>query len=194
MYKIVTVRDTVRIPPKLFAMEITQAVTQILREKYERKVEKDLGIILCIWNVRDVDEGRVIMGDGASFHDVTFDILTYAPAVNEVFEGEVTEIVEFGAFVRMGPLEGLVHLSQITNDFLSYDKKIPAFIGRASKKVLRKADTVLAKISTVSMKGSIPETKVGLTMRPEGLGKPEWNVVAEEKKEKPKKEKEKKEK
>ncbi|MEM4389640.1 MAG: DNA-directed RNA polymerase [Candidatus Micrarchaeia archaeon] len=187
LYRILTVKDTVRVPPAYFAMSLPQAVTQLLREKYERKVDKDHGIVLSIWNVRDISEGRVIPGDGAAYHDVTFDALVYAPEVNEVFEGEVTEVVEFGAFVRMGPLDGLVHLSQITNDFLHYDKKIPAFIGKESKKTLRKGDIVRAKVSTVSLRGSIPESKVGLTMRPEGLGKLEWLA---EKEEKPKKKKE----
>lgn len=187
LYRVLTVKDTVRVPPSYFAMALPQAVTQLLREKYERKVDKDHGIVLSIWNARDISEGRVIPGDGAAYHEVVFDALVYAPEVNEVFEGEVTEVVEFGAFVRMGPLDGLVHLSQITNDFLHYDKKIPAFIGRESKKTLRKGDHVRAKVSTVSLKGSIPETKVGLTMRPEGLGKLEWLA---EKEEKPKKKKE----
>lgn len=174
MYYVTTIRDTVRVDPKYFSKNLEEAVMEIVREKYERKVDKNFGIVLCVWNPREIGGGRVIPGDGASYHEVTFDVLSYKPEVNEVFEGEVSEIVEFGAFVRMGPVDGLVHLSQITNDFLSFDKKIPAFVGKQSKKILKKGDDVLAKISTVSMKSSIPEIKIGLTMRPEGLGKLEW--------------------
>jgi DNA-directed RNA polymerase subunit E' len=86
----------------------------------------------------------------------------------------VTELVEFGAFVGIGSVEGLIHLSQIANDFLNYNKKIPAFTGKESKKSLKKGDIVFAKISTVSLKPSLSETKIGLTMRPDGLGKAEW--------------------
>jgi len=96
------------------------------------------------------------------------------PQVNEIMESDVSEIVEFGAFLTMGPMEGLVHLSQIANDFLTYNKKTASFTGRESKKAIKKGDHVYAKISTVSMKMSIPETKIGLTMRPDGLGKEEW--------------------
>lgn len=174
MYRIHTLSDTVRVPPSLFSLKLEDAVLQILREKYERRVDKDLGIVLNIWNPRSIGEGRVIHGDGASHHAVTFDVLAYLPEINEVFDGEVTEVVEFGAFVRAGPLDGLVHLSQITNDYLSFDKKAQVFVGRESKKTLKKGDLVRAKISTVSLKASIPETKVGMTMRPEGLGKLEW--------------------
>jgi DNA-directed RNA polymerase subunit E' len=162
------------VDPKYFSKDLKEAVVEIVREKYERRVDKNFGIVLCVWNAREIGEGKVIPGDGASYHEATFDLLSYKPELNEVFEGEVSEIVEFGAFVRMGPVDGLVHLSQITNDFLSFDKKIPAFVGKQSKKIIKKGDDVLAKISTVSMKNSIPETKIGLTMRPEGLGKLEW--------------------
>lgn len=190
----------VRIPPNLFSVDLEKAVVSILREKYERKVDKDYGLVLSIWNVRDVGNGKIIQGDGASYHECVFDALAYVPEINEVFEGEVTEVVEFGAFVKMGPLDGLVHLSQITNDFLHYDKKMPAFVGKESKKTLKKGDMVRAKISTVSLKPSILETKCGLTMRPEGLGKLEWldesekkkKAKVEEKKEEKKEKKEKK--
>jgi len=174
MFKIYTVADTVRVDPAFFELELPEAITRILRDRYERRVDPELGIVLSVWNPREVSEGRIIPGDGASHHKCVFDALTYLPEPNEIVEGEVNEIVEFGAFVRIGPLDGLVHLSQITNDFLTFDKKIPAFVGKESKKTLKKGDLVLAKISVVSMKGSLADTKIGLTMRPEGLGKEEW--------------------
>ena len=86
----------------------------------------------------------------------------------------MTEIAEFGAFVRIGPIDGLVHVSQITNDFLSFDRKAQAFISKRSGRTLKKGDVVFAKISTISMKNSVKDSKIALTMKPEGLGKPEW--------------------
>jgi len=196
VYRVYTINDVVRVPPSMFSLKLEEAVLQMLRERYERKMDKELGIILAVMNARGVGAGSIIPGDGASYHEVKFDVLCFMPEVNEVFDGEVSEVVEFGAFVRMGPLDGLVHLSQITNDFLSFDKKSMMFVGRESKKTLKKGDLVRAKVSTVSMKGSIPETKIGMTMRPNGLGKLEWieSEAGEEKKPKKKAKKEKKEK
>ena len=174
MYFVLSCKDKVRLPAQYFSMKLEDALTQILREKYERRIDKDAGIVLALWNVKPDGEGIVIPGDNAAYYQVSFDVLAYHPLVNEVVESEVSEIVEFGAFLQLGPIEGLVHLSQIANDFLNYNKKTASLVGRESKKVLKKGDRVFAKISTVSMKGSIPETKIGLTMRPEGLGKDEW--------------------
>ncbi|MDO8340144.1 MAG: DNA-directed RNA polymerase [Candidatus Burarchaeum sp.] len=173
-YMLYTINDVVRIPPSMFSLKLEDAVVQMLREKYERKMDKDLGIIIAVTAARNIGLGKIIPGDGASYHDLKFDVLCFMPDINEVFDGEVSEVVEFGAFVRIGPLDGLVHLSQITNDFLSFDRKSMAFVGRESKKTLKKGDMVRAKVSTVSMKGSIPESKIGMTMRPLGFGKLEW--------------------
>ncbi|MFH1094921.1 MAG: DNA-directed RNA polymerase [Candidatus Micrarchaeota archaeon] len=174
MYQMITVYDRVRLPAQYFSMKVSEGLMSILRENYERRIDRNLGIVLLVSNVQAQGDGMVIPSDGAAYYDVKFDALTYLPAVNEVVEAEVSELVEFGAFVGIGSVEGLIHLSQIANDFLNYNKKTPAFVGKESKKTLKKGDRVLAKVSTISLKSSLSETKIGLTMRPEGLGKLEW--------------------
>jgi DNA-directed RNA polymerase subunit E' len=94
--------------------------------------------------------------------------------VNEVFEAEVKEIVEFGAFVSIGPFQGLLHISQFGREKYFYDKKAKTLVSRAEKRSVKKGDTLLVKVSTVSLKATTADTKIGLTMRPDGLGKPEW--------------------
>ncbi|MGB9672211.1 MAG: DNA-directed RNA polymerase [Candidatus Micrarchaeia archaeon] len=171
MYKLVTFKEVVRIPPSMFGEKISRGALEILRDEYERTVRKDVGVIVSVNSARVESKGRVVHGDGAVFCDVEFDALVFAPEVNEVVIGEVSEIVEFGAFVRLGPIDGLAHISQVTNEFLSYDKKTGSLVGKQSKKSVKKGDIVKAKIATVSLKDSIPNSKIALTMRPEGLGK-----------------------
>lgn len=192
MYKLVTFEESVRIPPNLFGLPLNKAALQILREQYERTVQKQHGIIVSLHNAKIKSGGKVIQGDGAAYFDVEFDALVFSPQVNEIIEGEVTEIVEFGAFVRLGPIDGLVHISQVANEFLSYDKKQGILSARDSKKNIKKGNCVRAKIATVSLKDNIPNSKIALTMRPEGLGKvresprvkKEKEAAAEEKAEK----------
>jgi DNA-directed RNA polymerase subunit E' len=181
MYQVVTVYDRVRLPAQHFSMQLSGGLTQILREQYERRIDRTYGIVLAVWNVEAQGDGLVIPSDGAAYYDVKFDALTYLPQVNEVIEAEVSELVDFGIFIGIGSVEGLVHLSQIANDFLNFNKKIPAYVGKESKKSLKKGDHVLAKVSTVSLKPSLAETKIGLTMRPDGLGKAEWIEEREKK-------------
>lgn len=171
MYKLVTFEDSVRIPPNLFGMSLNTAAQKILRDRMERSVDKNLGIVLGIFNAKIKGDGKIIPGDGAAYFDVQYQALVFNLEVNEVVEGEVSEIVEFGAFVRLGPIDGLMHVSQVANEFLSYDKKNLYLIGRESKKTIRKTDALRCKVATVSMKETIPNSKVALTMRPTGLGK-----------------------
>ncbi len=177
MYKVYTIVDAVRIPPDMFAMKREDAILQILREKYERKIDADLGVILSIQGIQHMDGGYVVPGDGAAYYDSTFGVLTYYPEINEVIESEATEVVEFGAFLSLGPMEGLVHLSQVTDDVVRFDRKSGQLVGKNTKRVLKKGDTVKARIITTSIKPTILETKVGLSMRTAGLGKDEWGHV-----------------
>jgi len=170
MYKLVTFKQSVRIPPNLFGMKLNDAALKMLREQYERTVDKQNGVIISLHNAQIKSPGRVLQGDGAAYFDVEFEALTFSPEVNEIVDGEVSEIVEFGAFVRLGPIDGLVHVSQIANDFFTYDKKQGYLVGRESKKTLKKGDKVRAKVATVSLKDSIQNSKIALTMRPEGMG------------------------
>ena len=170
MYKLITIEKTVRVPPSLFGMKLNDAALQILREQMERTVDKELGVIVSLHNAKIKSTGRVLQGDGAAFFDVEFEALVFQPQVNEVVDGEVSAIVEFGAFVRIGPIDGLIHVSQIANDFFSFDKRNGWLSGKETKKTVKKGDKLRAKIATVSLKDTIASSKIALTSRPEGLG------------------------
>ncbi|MCD6414022.1 MAG: DNA-directed RNA polymerase [Candidatus Diapherotrites archaeon] len=185
MYQLITVRDTVRVPPKDFGKPMKESSLIALREKYENKYDSDTGIVLAVSKVDEIGDGRIIPGDGASYHDVVFESLVFNPQIHEVITGKVSEITQFGAFVRIGPIDGLVHVSQITDDFMSYNEKTGTLIGKESGKVLKEGDTVRARIVTLSLKPVTNDSKIGLTMRQPGLGKMEW---IEKEKTKPKKE------
>lgn len=166
-----TFKEVVRIPPNLFGLKVSNGALEILREQYERTVQKGIGVIVSLQEAKVQPKGRVVHGDGAVYCDVEFTALVYNPEVNEIVEGEITEIVEFGAFMRLGPIDGLVHISQVANDFLSFDKRTGSLVGKNSKHTLKKGEVGKAKIATVSLKDTIPNSKIALTMRPEGLGK-----------------------
>jgi len=188
MYKLMTIKDTVRIPPKRFNENLEQVIISELESSLSGSVDKNTGIVLSITNVKEVGDGRVILGDGAIYYDVTFDALVYQPVLNEVVDGAVSEITEFGAFITLGPIDGLVHVSQITEDFMSYDQKGGTLVGKESKRVLKKDDSVRARIVAISLKDRTSTSKIGLTMRQPYLGKLEW---LEEEKKRAKKEKDK---
>jgi DNA-directed RNA polymerase subunit E' len=181
-----TIEDKIQVPPSMFGSDLEDAVVNLLRKKFERRIYKDIGIILSIDTAEIYGDGVVLPGDSEIYYNVKFDALTFLPQVNEVFQAEVKEIVEFGAFSSIGPLQGLLHISQLGSEKFFYDKKAKTLGAKAEKKVIKKGDDLYVKVSTVSLKSTYTDTKIGLTMRPDGLGKPEW---LDEKKKAAKKEK-----
>ncbi|MHB1829833.1 MAG: DNA-directed RNA polymerase [Candidatus Micrarchaeaceae archaeon] len=174
MYYIHTIEDTINILPINFGQDVNKTALEALRTKYERTLDKELGIIITVFNVRDVSDGFIMPGDPSTHHNVTFDMLVFNLEIDEIVVGEVSELADFGCFVRLGPIDGLVHLSQITSDFITYDKKASAFVSKNTGRSLKKGDKVYAKVSSISIKGGLKDAKIALTMRPDGLGKPEW--------------------
>ena len=175
MYYMTTIEGTVRIPPYRFDDPLEDVAIETLNEEYVGQLDKDLGLMVGAFNIVEIGEGVLIMGDGAAYHNVVFNAIFFKPEQQEIVEGEVNDITEFGAFVKIGPMEGLVHVSQVTDDYINYDPKNSALIGNESKKILTEGDKIRARIVTLSLKGkSTKESKIGLTMRQHNLGKFEW--------------------
>ena len=184
MYNLVTVRDTIRIPPRLFSASLEESVLKAIQAQYEGRIDKDTGVVITVLNPREMGDGKVILGDGAAYHDVVFDVLTFKPELHEMVRAKVIDLTEFGAFLRFGPVDGLIHVSQVTDDFMSYNNKVGILAGKTSKKTLKKGDEVTARIIAISMKDSVTESKINLTMRQVGLGKEEWYKKEEQKEKK----------
>jgi DNA-directed RNA polymerase subunit E' len=174
MYFLIKVNEKVRVPPKEFGGKLKETILKIVQEEYEGVVDEDLGLVIAVTGVGEVGEGKIVLGDGAAYYQTELELLMYRPLLHEVVEGVVTEVTEFGAFVRISPIEGLVHVSQIMDDYINYDAKMPGFVGKKTGKKLTVDDEVLARIVTISLKGNIQNSKIGLTMRQPFLGKESW--------------------
>ncbi len=178
MYNLVTVKDVVRVPPRRFSEELNKVIISELETNLIGKVDKDIGIIIAVTNVKDVGEGKIIMGDGATYHNAVFEMLVYKPMLQEVVDGWVTEITSFGAFINVGPMDGLIHVSQVAEDLMTYNPKTAQLTGKETHKSLDRENKLRARIIAVSMKDRIGESKIGLTMRQPYLGKYEWLTEA----------------
>ncbi len=195
MFYKIEVKDHVRVPPELFGEPVEQAVLTRIKKMYEGVVSRDLGAVIDVSKVLDIKEGIIIPGDGAAYYETSFELLTFKPEMKEVLFGKVKDIADFGAFMSMGAMEGMVHISQTMDDFVSFSKD-KVLSGKDSKRTLKVNDLCRVRIIAVSFK-DVTSPKIGLTMRQSGLGKIEWlsePVVKpaegeKEKKPKPKREK-----
>ncbi len=189
--------DVVRIPPERLDEDMDELTRELTRVSLEGRMDAEKNLILLTSNIERVGDGRIVHGDGAVYQKVSFDAIVFRPVLQEVVEGEVCEVLKFGAFVRFGPLDGLLHISQIMDDRVDVDVDGQRLIGKDTRKDLRVGDRVRTRIVAISINERNPrESKIGLTMRQPGLGKLDWIKEEHEKveAEKPKKKKKKKKK
>ncbi|MCX6749052.1 MAG: DNA-directed RNA polymerase [Candidatus Pacearchaeota archaeon] len=177
MFYLAEIEDYIRVEPKLFGLATIDAVKQQLGDTYNDYVSKELGKVVFVVDVMEVGEGIIIPGDGAAYYKSKFKLLVWKPELQELVYGTVSEITNFGAFMDMGAMQGMMHISQTMEDYVSFSKS-DTLVGKTGKKSLRKGDLCLARIVAISFKGGEP--KIGLTMRQPGLGKLDW--IQQEKK------------
>jgi DNA-directed RNA polymerase subunit E' len=167
------IRDHIRVPPDIFGSEREKAVLERVRKDYEGYISQKLGFVIDVLKVDEVKEGIIVPGDGAAYYETTFELLTFRPKLQEVVLAKVRDIAEFGAFMTLGPADGMIHISQTMDDYVSFSKD-KVLSGKESSRALRVNDKCKARIVAISYK-DITNPKIGLTMRQEGLGRPEWS-------------------
>ena len=188
MYYKTKIEDIVRIPPYKFEDPLEEVAIETLNEKYEGRLDKKLGLLICVNEIEEIGDGKLIMGDGASYHKVIFNAIFFKPEQHEIFNGEVIDIADYGAFVKIGAMDGLIHVSQVTDDYINYDAKRQALIAKESNKTLDVGDLVRARAVSVSIKDESTNSmenhrnsKIPLTMRQTNLGRFEWIEEAKQK-------------
>ncbi len=174
MFKLITLQDTIRIPPETFGKPLEAVGRQQVKTRYEGVVDEELGYVIAVTDVEVSPVGKIIPGDGATYHKVKFSLLTFYPEIQEIVEGDVVEIADFGAFLRIGPVDALLHVSQLMDDFISYDEKQGVLLGKETKRKLTGGDQVRVRVTAVSLGRAGSSGKIGVTARQPFLGKLEW--------------------
>jgi ribonuclease R len=73
--------------------------------------------------------------------------------VGEVFDGIITAVTNFGLFVELSDIyiEGLVHVTALTNDYYRYDPVRHRLTGESSGRTFRLADSIRVKVVRVDL-------------------------------------------
>lgn len=172
MFYQVKVKDHIRVPPHMFSLSKQESVLANVKSSYEGYISKELGFVVNVIDISEVKEGVIVPGDGAGYYETEFELLTFKPEMNELVYGKIRDITDFGAFMDLGGTEGMVHISQSMDDYVSFSKD-KVLQGKKSGQTIKVGDKCKARIIAVSYK-DLNNPKIGLTMRQEGLGKLEW--------------------
>lgn len=179
MYYVDHRRDVVRIPPARLGPELETVLVELAQQQFEGKLVDGQSLAVTIRDVKPIGEGHIIHGDGGVYQEVEYEALLFRPEIQEVVEGAVVEIRKFGAFVRFGPLDGLLHVSQIMDDRVNIDEHNQRLVGVETKRDLKVGYKVRARVVSLSLSEISPrDSRIGLTMRQPALGRFEWVTEA----------------
>lgn len=188
MYYRMQLADKVRVPPHRLGEELSRVILDVLQEQLEASIDKEIGIFIAITRVLNIGEGEIIPGDGSVYYDVEFEAVVLRLTLQEIVEGLTVETTSFGAFVSLGPIDAMLHVSQISDEYINYDEKNARLICQESKRFIGVGDPVRARVVTLSLNEREPrDSKIGLTMRQSGLGTLRWleeDLAKEKEKEK----------
>jgi len=179
MYKRLDIADSIRVPPENLGEDLEESVKGALRKNVEGSISEEAGIVLAVDEVNSIEGGEIEPEDAGVHYDAEYEAVVYEPNLQEVVKGEVVDITSFGAFIRIGPLDGLCHVSQIMDEYVNLDEENNMLVSEEGDKTLEIGDTVTARIIAVSL-GNEDSNKINLTMRQPGLGKDEWIEQYEE--------------
>jgi len=175
MYYRMKLDDKVRVPPNRLGEELETVILDVLQELLEGSIDKEIGIFIAVTKVLEIGEGELVPGDGAVYYDVKFEAVVLRLALQEVIEGVVVETTSFGAFVSLGPIDAMLHVSQISDEYITYDEKNSRLTCQESKSSISVGDGLRARVVTLSLNEREPrDSKIGLTMRQAGLGTMQW--------------------
>ena len=130
---------------------------------------------MVTYNHEPLGRGRIIHGDGAIYQRVRFSAILFCMYDHEIVEGAISEVHDFGTFVRIGPMEALLHKSQIMDDHVDVNQGMRRIEGRQSGRHLGVGDPVRSRIVSLAFNPADPKnSKIGLTCKQPGLGGLFW--------------------
>ena len=72
--------------------------------------------------------------------------------IGDEFEGIVSSVANFGMFIELpNTIEGMVHISNMTDDYYQFDERQMALIGERQAKVFRIGNQVTVKVTHVDV-------------------------------------------
>jgi len=150
--------------PDLLVHRAIRSVIRSTREcKHVRRVEGAGRLAKKVIFPYDVP-AMVTLGENCSMaerraDDATRDVVDFLKCeymeqhVGEVFDGTISAVTGFGLFVSLDDVfvEGLIHISNLANDFYQFDQVKHRLVGERTRRTFRLGDKVTIQVMSVSL-------------------------------------------
>ncbi len=166
MFYILDIQEKVGVEAQNLKGDTVDSIKERLEESH---LKEENGVFLGVTEIKKLGETGVILPEKPYIYfDVEYSALFFQPVANEMIDGYVTEVAEFGPFIRIGPVDALVHISQITQEKLIYNPEQDILASKDSTIVVKDGELVRAMVANSSI--SDERTRINLTMKQDGLG------------------------
>lgn len=102
MFIVCTLEDKLRVQPQDLGKPTLEAVTAVIERTYIDKVVPDLGLVITLYDILDIQGGFVFPSDGAAHFDTKFRLVVFKPFVGQVLVGKVESCNKQGLKIDLG--------------------------------------------------------------------------------------------
>ncbi|KMZ60421.1 DNA-directed RNA polymerase III subunit RPC8 [Zostera marina] len=102
MFTLSVIEHTLKIPPRLLNIPLTESVEEVLKYLYVDKVITDLGLCISVYDIHKIDGGFIIDNDGGCLYKVVFRLLMFRPFIGEIITAWTDESNEDGLRLTTG--------------------------------------------------------------------------------------------
>nr|CAG4641197.1 EOG090X0DHL [Eulimnadia texana] len=102
MFLLAEMKQTVRVLPEKFNVELVKAIGDELNRKLANKVVLNVGLCIALWDITKQEESYILPGDGASHTKVHFRYVVFRPFMEQVIIGKVKNSSREGVQVTLG--------------------------------------------------------------------------------------------
>lgn len=130
MFKLVTIEDTVQVPPHLFGHARERAVEHIINRRLSDRVIPDVGLVIALWDIESLSAERLIPTSGEASVLTRFRILVFGPFRGEALFAKVRASTEAGLLAYLDFFEPLWVPSEALPKPSTFDPKDNVWVWR----------------------------------------------------------------
>jgi DNA-directed RNA polymerase III subunit RPC8 len=89
MFILSRLKSLVRLPPAEWVKPLPDALADAINSKLANTVLHEVGLVVAVFDLVEIGESYVFPGDGASHTNVTFRVVVFRPALDEILVGRI---------------------------------------------------------------------------------------------------------
>jgi len=108
MFVLTSIKQTVRVPAEKFHLDLYQAITEELNQKYANKVVLNVGLCIALWDLTNREDSYILPGDGGSHTKVSFRLVVFRPFMDQILVGKIKNSSSESVQISLGFFDDII--------------------------------------------------------------------------------------